>query len=206
MACNCGCTVTDKQRERDNYPRGSSMRQRITTPVHGHVTRREWIRFCHKFVVTSDGHWIWTAAHCRGYGKLAWRRQHWRAAAFAFSALRGDIPQGYEPDHLCRLRRCVNPACLELVTPRENTLRGTACSALNARATHCKHGHPFTPENTYRRRHKKASGISSPGRVCITCRKRRSRAQYQQRGHATVAEHLQIQAARKEQPCAGTSR
>jgi hypothetical protein len=47
---------------------------------------------------------------------------------------------------------------LEAVTNRENMLRGVGVCALNARKTHCKHGHEFTPENTYR--------VKNGGRAC----------------------------------------
>lgn len=36
----------------------------------------------------------------------------------------GDIPRGKQIDHLCRNRKCVNPAHLEAVTQRENIRRG----------------------------------------------------------------------------------
>lgn len=36
------------------------------------------------------------------------------------------IPSGYQVDHLCRVRHCVNPAHLEAVTQRENIIRSEA--------------------------------------------------------------------------------
>lgn len=66
-----------------------------------------------------------------------------------YEALVGPIPDGMVIDHLCRQPSCVNPAHLEPVTRRENVLRGLTLPAANARKTHCKHGHEFTPENTY---------------------------------------------------------
>lgn len=58
---------------------------------------------------------------------------------------------------------CVNPDHLEIVTSKENILRGASFSAVNAAKTHCVRGHAFTPENTLQ----KASG----SRECRLCRK-----------------------------------
>lgn len=56
-------------------------------------------------------------------------------------ALVGAIPAGHEPDHLCRNRACVNPWHIEVVTQRENKLRGNGAPALYARRTLCARGH-----------------------------------------------------------------
>lgn len=104
--------------------------------------------------------WVWTAAGSRsgsGYGKFSVRGVRVQAHRFAVERLQGPIPEGMEPDHLCRNPSCVKaiadecgPAHLELVTHRENMLRGdTNASAVNARKTHCIHGHAFTLANTY---------------------------------------------------------
>lgn len=68
------------------------------------------------------------------------------------------IPDGFQGDHLCRVRNCVNPDHQELVTPSENTDRQAHANRLK---TQCSKGHPFTAENTR---------IRSDGkRACRTC-------------------------------------
>jgi len=107
--------------------------------------------------------WNWTAAKMpAGYGLFGvGRRRPEYAHRFSYELAFGPIPQGMVIDHLCRNTSCVNPDHLEVVTHRENSLRGNGSPALNARKTHCIHGHEFTPENTYRYPH--------GGRKCRTC-------------------------------------
>jgi hypothetical protein len=57
------------------------------------------------------------------------------------------IPNGMTLDHLCRNRACINPKHIEVVTNRENILRGQAPSAENARKRQCKNGHSLTRKN-----------------------------------------------------------
>lgn len=133
---------------------------RATDPVG-----RFWVK-----VQKTPGCWLWTAAVSReGYGvfgaeRVGGRNRFVHSHRYAYELLVGPIPDGLHLDHLCRVPRCVNPAHLEPVTPRENTLRGIGPSAKNAVKTHCKHGHPFTPENT-RIDHRTGN------RSCWTCRR-----------------------------------
>ena len=109
----------------------------------------------------GDECWNWTAAiDAYGYGKF-WNGNHISAHRFSYELLIGPIRQKLTLDHLCRNRRCVNPTHLEQVTVRQNVLRGEGLSALNARKSQCKNGHPFTPENTYL--------DTRSRRVCRTC-------------------------------------
>ncbi|MFE6683954.1 HNH endonuclease signature motif containing protein [Streptomyces sp. NPDC057729] len=95
--------------------------------------------------------WTWTAGlNNRGYGGFKANGAVIGAHRWSYEQLLGEIPAGLELDHLCRNRACVRPDHTEPVTHRVNTLRSTAPTARNARATHCPHGHPYNDANTYR--------------------------------------------------------
>lgn len=82
------------------------------------------------------------------------------------------IPAGLTLDHLCRVRACCNPEHLEVVTGRENTLRGVGLTAGYARQTHCLLGHELDGANLQIR----ATGW----RTCRACQIQRSK-DYRQR-------------------------
>lgn len=104
-----------------------------------------------QFVEEADnGCWEWVGCvKSSGYGifSLGRRGTAFRAHRVAWSILRGRLSDAQTLDHLCRNRRCVNPAHLDPVSNKENILRGESFSAKNARKTHCQRGHEFTPEN-----------------------------------------------------------
>lgn len=136
------------------------------------MNRRDVLdRFWEK-VEKSDGCWLWLGAKNKlGYGSFGAGSLGSNAAhRFAYEALVGPIPEGLELDHLCRNPSCVNPSHLDPVTHHENILRGNAPPAINARKTHCKRGHEFTPDNTYTLK-------SSDGRDLRDCRTCRNEAQ-----------------------------
>lgn len=116
--------------------------------------------------------WIWMAAtDAGGYGRFWGNGRLMRAHRFAWEQKHGPIPPGLQIDHLCRVRNCVNPGHMEVVTRRDNILRGVGFSALEAKQTHCKRGHEFTPENLYH-------PPSQPPhyRRCVACDKQHSAA------------------------------
>jgi len=126
-----------------------------------------------------DGCWLWPKGkHSGGYGLLyrsVKKGDKYTASTtyvhrFAYENLVGPIPEGMTIDHLCRNRACCNPKHLEVVTNKENILRGLGAAAVHARQTHCVWGHEFTQDNTYVR----ANG----GRQCNICRLQKSRARY----------------------------
>lgn len=133
-------------------------------------------RFCAKVKLpdTPDGCWEWLGGRSvSGYGRFGLSdRGESKVAAHRYSYERfvGPIPDGLTIDHLCRNIVCVNPAHLEAVSGRVNTLRGFAVSAINAAKTHCKNGHELTGANLYHWRGKQ--------RQCKACGRTRKRAAY----------------------------
>ena len=94
--------------------------------------------------------WLWTGSRISsGYGNFRGENGcNVLVHRFAYETLIGPIPDGLMLDHLCRNPACVNPAHLEPVPARENSLRGVGFAAENARKTHCVNGHPYDLLNT----------------------------------------------------------
>lgn len=103
----------------------------------------------------DDACWPWTGARGygpdSGYGYAQWHGRSIGAHRVAALVAGKTAGSGQVIDHLCRNRLCVNPAHLEVVSPKENTLRGEGPTALNARKTECVRGHPFSGRNLIRR-------------------------------------------------------
>ncbi len=102
----------------------------------------------------------------------------------------GPVKPGHCIDHKCRTPGCANIDHLELVTHRENTLRGVGPSAMNAKKTHCVNGHQFTPENT---RFSTRSQRTHAQRVCRKCKALTSKKRYR-------AAHSRAAAPIKDEP------
>lgn len=110
--------------------------------------------------------WLWLGAKSsNGYGAVSVGGRMKSAHRYSYEQHVGSIPAGLQIDHLCRVRNCVNPAHLEAVTGRTNVLRSPdAPSAINARKTHCIHGHEYTPENTL---------LQKRGKYCRECHRQK---------------------------------
>ncbi len=115
---------------------------------------------------SPDACWNWTGNVWCGYGMYGLGGKCWRVHRLSYTELVGDIPEGLTLDHLCRNKRCVNPAHLEPVTAAVNTMRGNAAGALNAAKTECKWGHPLSGDNLY-------LAPTTGARICLECKRLR---------------------------------
>jgi hypothetical protein len=116
-----------------------------------------------RVLLDENNCWLMETNEPHGYGKVWHEGRNAYAHRITYERFRQPIPTGLTIDHLCRVRNCVNPWHLEPVTMRENLLRGTGASAVNAKRTHCAQGHEFTEENT---------GVRKTGeRYCRACRR-----------------------------------
>jgi hypothetical protein len=68
-----------------------------------------------------------------------------RVGRWVFEKYIAKLPLDHVPDHLCRVRACINPLHVEAVTTKENGDRGLGVGALNARKLYCPHGHQLVP-------------------------------------------------------------
>ena len=109
-------------------------------------------RFNESFYIDQKGCWIWTKAdRGNGYGASWYKGKIISAHRLGLLLYKNiSIDDNNVADHLCRVPKCVNPDHLEMVTHRENILRGDGVAAVNSKKTHCQKGHDLYGENLYK--------------------------------------------------------
>lgn len=116
-------------------------------------------------VSDPNGCWLWTGRTHEGYGRSGVPRHKGQVGAHraAWYWTHGSLPpQGMHLDHLCMNRRCVNLDHLEVVTPRENTMRSANALFKHwVTRTECDKGHPLSGDNLAIRK--------GGGRKCRAC-------------------------------------
>lgn len=124
VLCGCGCgtpaPIADKTDRAAGYVKGEPR-----TFVHGHNARRG----AADYEVVDTGYaspcWVWARSiNKTGYAMMSRARRRGLAHRWFYEQARGAIEPGLTLDHLCRVRRCVNPAHMEAVDLRENIWRG----------------------------------------------------------------------------------
>ena len=120
----------------------------------------------------------WTGAlNSKGHGCFSFggKGKVVLAARWAFEHLKGeDIPPGKVVALLCRFNACVNLDHLELRDEAVNKALGMSPTAVNARKTSCKRGHPLVVDNLLKRK--------DGSRQCRLCQNIRRRGEVGSKG------------------------
>ena len=120
-----------------------------------------------------------------GYGQLSRRFKDGKSNAllahrYAYIFMIGEIPDGLFLDHLCRNRKCCNPAHLEPVTKRQNTLRGIPGKGVH---DSCRKGHK-------RNRNNMRCWAGENGIIVVMCKK--CEKEYQQKNKEKIKAYLKF--------------
>lgn len=121
--------------------------------------------------------WYWTGTLSDGYGRIVRKGKYLRVHRIMYEKYKGKIPKGKVLDHKCRNRACCNPDHLEIVTSKDNILRGVGAFALNSKKTHCVNGHEFDGNNTGR--------DHRGNRFCKTCQRKYWRENWRKKNGVT---------------------
>jgi hypothetical protein len=87
-----------------------------------------------EYIEDENGCWIWQKQTIgKGYGRKWVDGRGVLAHRWYYEQANEPIPEGLQIDHLCRVKRCVNPAHLEVVTNTENRRRRSVVTAEQVR-------------------------------------------------------------------------
>lgn len=139
-----------------------------SVPIPERVARRAYERVEKR----DDGCWISTysvASH--GYAQIGWttaaKTYMVLAHRAAWTHVNGQVPLGMTLDHICKTRRCVNPAHLRMLPNYENARR---VAGMDWPIGYCANGHPNSARVGYGDR-RKSNGRRRPRTICGICRK-----------------------------------
>lgn len=113
--CACGCRQFT-QLNRKGIPNRF---------VNTHQSTSSWIEWGEEDRGHDTPCWIWKRSmHPSGYGQGTRNNRPGLAHRIIYERLRKPIPKGFVLDHLCKVKACVNPDHLEVVSQAKNVQRG----------------------------------------------------------------------------------
>ena len=113
----------------------------------------------------STGCWVYLGQPASRYSEIMVATKRIGTHRWAYQTFHGNIPKGFEVDHICRTPKCWNPDHLQILLCLDNARQNKVAEA-NALKTHCVHNHEFTAENIY---------WYAGARHCRTCRRLNNR-------------------------------
>lgn len=136
-------------------------------------------RITKSVVIDEAGCWIWQKGKNQyGYGQIRLDKKRWLVHRLTYTLFVGEIPEGMDIDHLCRVRDCCNPSHLEPVDRKTNLVRGEHPNMQAHREGRCARGHVVNADTASPR---------SDGRLkCRECTNARAR---ERRANAAIARH-----------------
>jgi len=144
--CQCGCGAKTSIAPRNKANRGH-IKGRPVRFLVGHGSRLSPVEYLVKNTGYKTPCWIWQRSiRPNGYAQMPHAGTITYAHIVFYERKFGQVYEGKMLDHLCRVRKCVNPDHLEPVTNQVNSQRG-AKTKLN-------------PEIVIEMRKLRASGLS----------------------------------------------
>lgn len=106
--------------------------------------------------------WLWIGwKTMSGYGGIKIKGKQYRAHRISLNIHGIETPEGLHVDHKCRVRRCVRPDHLRVVTRTVNVMENSeGVAAANVKKTHCPQGHEYRGSNLY---------VHHRARYCVAC-------------------------------------
>lgn len=122
--CQCGCGKKAPIANHTNKKRGIVKGQPLRY-IQGHNGKNRPSGRIEFVINKTTGCWEWKRSlTSKGYGHLTINNKQILAHRFLYEQQYGPIPEGYELDHLCGNKACINPLHLEPVSHAENCRRG----------------------------------------------------------------------------------
>lgn len=132
-------------------------------------------RFMDKVDIGDNLCWLFPYVDRFGYSRLYFGRSPEKGHRLMYRIFKGEIPNGYEIDHLCSVKNCINPDHLEAVPHKENMAR------LFASMRSCRRGHMYTADS---HRVVKYKNDKYPSRLCLACQRIRDIKKISRRKYA----------------------